>query len=101
MVNAESLIQTLPAQTTKTSGTAWFTSFTVSRNGPAYVSIGNSTATAFTVQVTRDGTNYVNGAVCDASGSLELYLSLKAGDVLNFKQTSGSTITFAWCDVFR
>lgn len=96
------LLGYLAAGTTKTSGTA-FNAFgggalTVTRNQKITISI--STNTAGTLQITKDGTNYYNGATFAANDAADLTLWVMAGDTLNFKQTSGSTWTLGWFEVF-
>lgn len=53
-----------------------------------------------TLQVTKDGTNYYNGASLSANDAAELTLYVAAGDVVNFKQSSGNTATLGWFQVF-
>ena len=91
-------IASLAAGTTKTSGTAFITSYTFSQSRRLHVSL--SSDIAFTLQVTKDGSNYYNGASVDAGGSMDVSIWVMAGDILNFKQTSGSTATLGWFEVF-
>lgn len=85
---------------TVNSGTEIFSDYTVLEDALLTISIGSNTATAFTLQVTKDGTNYSNGASVPASGTVDLTLAVKTGDIFNIKQTSGTNIAYNWCDVF-
>lgn len=92
---------TLAAGTTKTSTTEFFTDLEIKEYGLLNISICSGTATAFTLEVTKDGTNYGDGKLVPASGAVELTLAVKPGDIFNLRQSSGSTITFRWCDVIE
>lgn len=93
------LLGSLAAGTTKTTGTAFLGSnISISKNRKLVVSI--STNIAMTLQITKDGTNYYNGATFAANDAQDLTLWVQAGDTVNFKQSSGNTATLGWFGVF-
>ena len=88
---------TIAQGTTKASGTEWFTDLTITENLKVHISL--AVATAMTLEVTKDGTNYANGATFSANDAKELTIYLKAGSVFNLRQSSGSTVTITYCDI--
>lgn len=89
----------LPAGTTKTTTTEFFTDTTALKPGKVWICIG--TATAMTLEVTHDGTNYCNGATFAAGDCKVLVDIISAGETYNLRQSSGSTVTLRWCKLYQ
>jgi hypothetical protein len=84
----------------KNSATDWLSSdITITRASKLCISIG--TATAFTLEITKDSTNYLNGETFAAGDAKDLTLYVKAGDTLNLRQSSGGAVTLRYCDIFE
>lgn len=84
----------------KATATDWFSSdIEISRAAKLCISIG--TATAMTLEITKDSTNYVNGATFAANDAKDLTVYVRAGNKLNLRQSSGGAVTLRYCDIFE
>lgn len=90
-------ILTLAQGTTKNTATEWFTDLTITEYLRVHISL--AVATAMTLEVTKDGTNYANGATFAANDAKELVMYLRPGNIFNLRQSSGNTVTITYCDV--
>lgn len=93
------VVPPVPQGATKTSGTEWFTDTTKIGTGKIWISIG--TQTAMTLEVTHNGTNYCNGKTFAAGDCAVLVDIIGAGETFNLRQSSGSTVTLNWCNVWQ
>lgn len=89
------------ASGSKNNAAEWFSSdLTFDRHMKLAISIGVSGA--MTLEVTKDsGSTWGNGYTFGGAEVQELTLYVKAGDLLNFRQSSGGAITVRNCDVFE
>lgn len=89
----------LAAGATKDSATEFFTDTSILKAGKIWIAIG--TATAMTLEVTHDGTNYCNGKTFAAGECAVLVDVLGPGNSFNLRQSSGGTVTLRWCNVWQ
>ena len=91
------LLNSIAQGITKASTTEWFSDLTITEF--LRVDISLAVATAMTLEVTKDGTNYANGATFAANDAKELTIYLRPGNIFNLRQSSGSTVTITYCDI--
>ena len=81
------------------TATEAFADTSILKTGKVWIAVG--TATAMTLEVTHDGTNYCNGPTIAANSCVVVTDVLGSGDTFNVRQSSGGNVTIRWLNIWQ